>query len=139
MTAALHGYGTVFAVGDGGGPEVFTAIAEVLTVPFPGFSRDMLDATHMASTGKFREFVAGLRDGGEMSITLNFVPGDASSDLLFNKADDDTASNFKITFPNAEAWTFAGFLTGISGEAPHDGKITATATFRVTGKPGWFA
>ena len=39
--------------------------------------RYTVDATHMASTDKWREFVGGLRDAGEVSITINFVPGGA--------------------------------------------------------------
>lgn len=134
-TSAAIGHGSAFAIGDGGGPEVFTDVAEVFAITPPNLTRDTVDATHMASTEKWREFIAGLRDAGEVSISLNFVPGGAAQDALTAKFASDTASNFRITFPNAEAWIFAGLMTGFAPEDPLDGKMTATARFKLTGKP----
>ena len=61
-TEADIGYGAIFKVGNGGSPtETFTDFgAEVTSITPPGYSRDALDATHMASPDRFREYIAGL-------------------------------------------------------------------------------
>jgi predicted secreted protein len=137
MSDAAIGHGSAFAIGDGAGPEVFTEVAEVTSITPPNFVRDTVDATHMASPDKWREYVGGLRDAGTVSITVNFVPGGAAQDAIIAKFTADTVSNFKITFPNAEAWTFAAWCTGFATEDPLEGKMTATATFKLSGKPAF--
>lgn len=137
-TSVTIGHGSAFAIGDGGGPEVFTDLAEVTGITPPNISRDTVDATHMASTEKWREFVPGLRDPGEVSITLNWIPSGAAQDALMTKFASDTASNFRITYPNAEADIFSAFCVGFAPEDPLDGKMTATVRFKLTGKPTGF-
>lgn len=138
-TNAAIGHGSTFSIGDGGGLEVFTAVAEVFAITPPNMRRDMQDATHMASTDKWREFIPGLRDAGEVQMQINFIPGGAAQDAVFAKFASDTASNFKITFPNAEEWIFSAFCTEFSAEDPLDGKMTVTTRFKLTGKPAFMS
>lgn len=133
-TEASIGYGTLFKIGDAGSPEVFTAVAEVTSITPPGMSRDAIDATHMESPDKFREFIAGLIDGGEVSFDLNFVPGGASTTLLLAEL-EAPPGNKQVVFATGEIFSFVGFCTGFEPEAPVDDKMTATATYKVTGKP----
>ena len=134
-TEADIGYGAIFKVGNGGSPtETFTDFgAEVTSITPPGYSRDALDATHMASPDKFREYIAGLMDAGEVSMDLNYVPstGDAFvAALIAGK------QNYQIDFPDANVtFTFSAICTAYQPTAPVDGKMTATATFKVSGKP----
>ena len=134
-TEADIGYGAIFKVGNGGSPtETFTDFgAEVTSITPPGYSRDALDATHMASPDKFREYIAGLMDAGEVSMDLNYVPstGDAFvAALIAGK------QNYQIDFSDANVtFTFSAICTAYQPTAPVDGKMTATATFKVSGKP----
>lgn len=135
-TQAKIGHGTTFAI-QTGSPLDYETIAEVTNITPPNLARDAVDATHTASEEGWREFIPGLKDAGEVSIELNFVPGSDSTDLLmeaFNAAEPVTC---KITFPDSPAteWTFAAIMTGFETEAPVDDKMTATATFKLTGKP----
>lgn len=134
-TQASIGHGSSFAAGDGGSPEVFSVFAEVTAITPPNMVRDTVDATHMASPEKWREFIPGLRDPGEVSITMNFLPGGTDQDSIFAAISIDTATNYRITFPNAETWMFAAFCVGYAPEDPLDGKMTATARFKLSGKP----
>ena len=71
-TNAAIGHGTLWKRGNGASPtEAFATVAEVTAISGPGISRDTIDATHMESPDRFREFVGGLRDGGEVTVTLN--------------------------------------------------------------------
>lgn len=134
-TQATIGHNSKFAMGDGGTPEVFTDIAEVFAITPPNFTRDTVDVTHMQSLNKWREFVPGLRDAGEVEIQVNFIPGNTTQDQVLESFQDDALNNFRITFPNNEAWIFAGWCTGFAAEDPLDAKMVATITFKVSGQP----
>lgn len=133
-TQAAIGHGVQFKIGNGATPEVFTAVAEVTNVTPPGMSRDAVDATHMDSPEKWREFVMGLKDGGEVELELNFVPGSATTLLLMAEI-DAAVGNKQIVFPGGQIMAFAAGMTGFTPETPLDDKMTASATYKVSGKP----
>lgn len=132
-TNARIGHGTLFAVGDGNSPEVFTTIAEVTSITPPPVSKDIIDATHMESPDAYREFIVGLKDGGEAKIEMNFIPGGPGQDVIADLQAATTPSHFTITWVNGEVWAFSAYCTGFEPTAPVDDKMTATATFKVTG------
>jgi hypothetical protein len=132
-TEAGIGFGVLFKVGDGAATEVFTTLdVEVTNIQPPGYSREAVDATHTQSPDNFREYIAGLMDAGEVQIEMNFVP--AATDpvvtvLLAGK------QNYQLLFPGVATWTFAAICTNYQPSAPIEGKMTASATFKVSGKP----
>lgn len=132
MSDAQLGYGTRFGIKQAGG--TYALIAEVVNVTPPGFSRDTVDVTHLNSPDAFKEYIAGLADGGEASITINFRPN-VSDNLMesFLAPVDD----FRILFPGgAVALDFAGIVTGYEiGDVVADDKMSATFTVKATGKP----
>lgn len=134
-TNARIGHGTSFALATLGAPSVYTALGEVTSITPPPIKRDIIDVTHMESPEGWREFIGGLKDGGECSLDLNFVPGSATDDTLVAMQVEVSPRNVEITFPNGASWKFAAFCTGYTPTAPVDDKMTATATFKVTGKP----
>jgi predicted secreted protein len=137
-TDARIGYKTLFKTGDGAVPEVFTKLAEVTGVTPPGMARDSVDASHEESPEGWREFIPGLKDGGEIGLELNFVPGGASAAALMAELDlegPDAVKNRQIVFPDGSMFIFAGFLTGFEPDAPLDDKMSASVTFKETGKP----
>ncbi|MEU6295006.1 phage tail tube protein [Streptomyces erythrochromogenes] len=133
--AGLDGFGTQFQRGDGAGPEVFTAVADVTNVSGPGLSRETIDVTSHGSPNAYMEFIGGLKDGGEVSIDVNYDPG--NHDALIDDFDDDAPRNYRIVFPDADTttWAFKAVMTGFEPEAPYDDKLAATLTFKVSGKP----
>jgi len=138
-TDALIGYGTTFERSDGASPEVWTAIAEVMNITPPSFTRETQDATHMASPNAYREFISGLRDAGEVSLEINYIPGASAQTTLLADLDSDLVVSYRIVFPVSplSTVTFTAFVTAFSPEAPLDAKLTASVTFKVTGLPVW--
>lgn len=132
--AGIDGFGTLFKRGDGAGPEVFTTVANVTSISNPEMARVTYDATAHDSPNHRREHVGGLVDGGECTITLNYDP-DAHA-ALRDDLDDIEPRNYQIVWPvqaGGGVDQFSAYLTGISGESPHDNLITAELTFKVTG------
>lgn len=137
-TDAQIGWSTLFQVGNGASPEVFATFAEVTGITPPALSRDTVDATHELSPEAWREFIAGLKDGGEVSFDMNFVPDSveaascmAELDLMGRAA----LKNRKVVFPDGSYFTFAAILTGYEPDAPLDDKMAASVTLKVSGKP----
>jgi predicted secreted protein len=133
MSNAQIGYGTLFERDSGG--AVFVAIAEVVSVTPPQLSKDTPDATHMSSPDGYREFIAGLRDAGEASLELNYLPTEATQVTLRTDFDSDVAGNYRMTFPDASSIAFTGFVTALSPAVPLDDKMALSVTIKVTGKP----
>ena len=129
-TQASIGNGAQFQI-ESATPGTYTALAEVFDITPPNEVTDVIDASHMGSPD--REFVMGLTDPGETSFEMNFVPGSTSEGLILAAKAERKAKNFRIVFPNAATWTFAGLLTGYEPAVPNDDKMTATVTIKVTG------
>jgi hypothetical protein len=144
-TNAKIGHGTLFQIFDTGqSPDAWVTVAEVTNVTPPALARDAVEATHTESPEGWHEFIPGLKDGGQVSIDLNFIPGGPGTALLLSTFDLAAALQARVMFPDgdplaspitATVWTFTAICTGFAPEAPVDGKMAATATFKITGKP----
>lgn len=131
-TAATLGYLATFGI-EGGTPGVYVLVGEVTSITPPGVTRDTVDATHLTSPDSFKEFIPGLAEGGEASISINLVP--SATDVLMVSFLAKT-DNFQIIFPNGVKLNFAGIVTGYEfGDITPDEKLTATFTVKATGKP----
>ena len=128
-TSAAIGYNTLFGISDDSG-TTYDTVAEVTNITPPGETLDIIDATHMLSPNKTREFIEGLKDPGETSFEMNFVAGATAGDSLIRSLSGPQMC--RITFPNGYTWTFVAIKTGYEVEAPIDDKMTATVTMKVT-------
>jgi hypothetical protein len=133
-TAAVIGYGTSFSIYGG---STYTAVAEVTNITWPGYTRDAVDATNMASPNEFREFIPGLMDAGEVTIEMNYIP--SASDVIIAALTAATAGQFKIAAASGVNIVFNAIVTAYSPQAPLEDKMSASATFKITGKPVWAA
>jgi predicted secreted protein len=133
--AGKDGFGTELRRGDGGGPEVFTAIAESTNISGPGISREAYDVTTHQSPDAWREFIGGLKDGGEVTVDINYDPD--VHDTLVADFEDPDPRNYQLAWPTTPetVWSFPAILTGFEPEGPHDDKLTGSLTFKVAGKP----
>jgi len=133
-------FGALFKVGDGATSEAFTALAEVVSIGGPSLSQEVVDVTHMSSTAGYREFKASVRDGGEVTLDVNFLP--AATDhiaLLQTDFEAGTVRNFEVVWTDTAStnWQFAGIVTGWNPNHPLDGKAECSITVKVTGQPTW--
>lgn len=132
-------FGTQFKRGDGATPtETFTTIAKVTSISGPARTRATIDVTAHDSPNQYMEYIGGLKDGGEVSLEINYDPADTTQDLD-GDFDDVTARNYQIVIlpdtTDEVTWDFAGWLTELSDEFPHDDKMARTLTVKITGQP----
>lgn len=136
-SAALLGYGSVFEIVSDTSPDLFVAMSEVKSITPPSMTVDQVEVTHMQSPNRFREFISGLLDGGEVSFEMNFIPGNTSDDRLFELLNLPTGVTrrraMRISYPNGVTWSFNGEVTGYEPDVPFDDAMTATVTIKVSG------
>lgn len=109
---------------------------EITSIDGPGGSNSEIDVTSMNSTSK--EFRNGLRDSGEVSLEMNFVPGDVGQvDLREQQAKTNTAGNYVMTLSDDTTLTFSAFVRNFRAQGAVDDKVSASCTLRVTGDVTW--
>jgi hypothetical protein len=113
----------------------YIALAEVVDTTPPNVTRDEIDATHHGSPGGYKEYIPGLREGGEVPVTLNFIP--SATDSLLAAFNSNTVDSWRITLSNGVTCTFAGFVKSHSPATPRDDKMTLDAVIKVSGQPVW--
>lgn len=134
---AIKSQGVCIDRGDGGSPETFTTIGEVVTFQGPGGEAAEIDVTNLKSSAK--EFIMGLPDEGDVSLSLNLDPQDAQQTALRADRAAQTLRNFRITLTDSGATTvsFAAYVKGFSISGGIDDKVTADVALRVSGALTW--
>jgi predicted secreted protein len=137
MTIPSHG--TLLQIGDGATPtEAFATIAKIKDISGPNFNRGTHDAS--TQTTDWGEIVPGLKQPGEVTFDINFIPTDSTHDHstgLLKDFVDGTKRNWKIIWPDSGStdWQFAAYITSFEPTAPVDGLLTASLTLSLTGDP----
>lgn len=149
-TTGYTGIGTLLKMGDGASPEVFTAVANVVTLSVPQTAGEV-DATHLASTSGFREYKQGFKDA-TVSGTLHFDPDNTTHDDssgIMAAFVNGTSKNFKLDFSAADnngagkpatdpIMSFSGVLTELSINVDEN-MVAASFSIRLSSSPTWGA
>jgi predicted secreted protein len=108
------------------------------SIDAPPKTADTLDTTTLDSDGGYRTFTGGFKDGGEVTISGYFEPGDAGQLALDTAFEAGTVTNFQIIFPSdiGATWSFNGVVTAFTGgNAALEDLLAFEATIKVSGKP----
>jgi predicted secreted protein len=131
---AIAGKGTKFQRSDQHSSHgSYSNIAEINNITGPKMKRNTIDVTSLDSTGGYEEFIPGFRDGGEVTLAMNFnVNGyiDMKTDF-----ESDVLGLYRIIFPdtNQTTFDFSGFVTDLGVGIPTKDKITADITIKISG------
>jgi len=131
MSNAIAGVGTKFRRWDG---SVWQDIAEINSITGPSMSRDTIDVTSLDSTGGYREFIAGFRDAGTITLAMNFSR--ETFELMKSDFESDDLQNYEIILPDEEETSleFEGLVTELPLTIPADDKVTADVTIKISGQ-----
>ena len=111
------------------------AVAEVNSISGFNKTRDLIDVTTLDSTGGYREKISGFRDGGEITLNMNFTR--AGYDLFNFDFETNSANQtytIKLSDTNATQYDFGGWVTNITLDVPLDDKVTMTVTIAIDGQ-----
>lgn len=133
MTDAKASYGTVLQ--KGGVP-----IAEVTDIQGPGLALRTAEVTPHDGDG-WSELIGTIKDGGDVTFTLNFLPDLAGHIALVTALTARTVDVYRIIWTDTSGtiWEFSGLVTACPPAAPVDGALTAAVTIKVTGAPDFAA
>jgi hypothetical protein len=139
MSASLAslGYGATFSTGTNITTPVYTAVAELATVSFAGFTVPEVDVTHLLSPNATNESIPGLLKPGTVDLTGNFTSSTTQATLT-------TLGQARTIFPweiltvlsdgSTYTLTGKGFVSKLS-KGPFDAtkKIDFACTIQVSG------
>lgn len=152
-TVALFGQGCLLKVAKRAAtsPYTYVTIADVRSIRGPTGANEPLDVTSHSSPSGSKEFIAGPRDYGTMTFTINFNPNNNThKDFDGIAATPDTADGILYMFrtggtyhwqllfvpasPDVQ-WDFDGFVQGVEVNLPVDDAMTADVTVKISGVP----
>lgn len=145
---ARTGFGATLQAGQNdGSPETFIDVLGIKSISGPEISRDTHDVTTMLSPSGWREFIGGLKDGGEVSFEANWLPRDPSQGQAaggfmaeFDKDSCESRGNWRILVPACPGedemyLQFQGIVSGQSLQIPMDDVMSFSGTIKVSGRP----
>jgi predicted secreted protein len=140
MSNAIFAQGTLLKIGDGAGTEVFTTIAEVTDIGGPELTLEVADVTNHSSTAGWREKIGAILDGGQVSLSINYIPTDATHNNTAGLVRDlrsRTKRNFQLVFSDSgnTTWAFTALVVSFSPAEPIDGQLAAEVSLDITGQP----
>lgn len=119
-------------------PGGVEANAEIQAVNNSGWAREVIDFTHNQSGpgpdfGYMEKQPGSVIDPGDLEIEMSFDP----AELVNWQAamEDQTVGTITVTYLDGTTRSCSGFLYEFEDEAPHDDRMTATATFAKSGQP----
>lgn len=99
-------------------------------------SADTVDVTALDSQGGYREYIAGFKDAGEVSLEGFLDDATAANQSeLYTLFQSGNEVDCEINFPNGGSWAFKGIVTGFGTSASVDDAITFSSTVKVSGEP----
>lgn len=129
---ALPAQGIKIQRGDSS-PLTFQDIPEISTFNGPGGAGQVIDVTDLSSEAI--EKIMGLRDEGQLTFDINYIPGNAVHAALRADRDNAGLTKFKIIFPDDEetTWSFDAFVTGFTVSGGVNAPVKASITLEITG------
>lgn len=113
-------------------PYHMIKMCELRNFALTGGQAAEIDVTTLCSTAIERRL--GLKDAGEASLSINFVPGDAAQIELEAARSDGEARWFKIVLPSgAGTMVFQALVRQISFTVGVNEAVQGTASLRLTG------
>lgn len=104
---------------------------EILDVNPGGFECETLDTTHQQSTNNWRTFMAGLKDAGEITITVHFKSGSVPA----VGTDGALAINWGAAAGGGSISCNAILKKSMQVSGGHGQKLIETVTFKLSGEP----
>lgn len=132
---ATRTIGTTLTKGKSGDELEDLKIANLTSIGEIGVESEEIDATDLDSPDNYKEFIAGSKDAGEVSIAGN-IKDESNVEKMLALAESQSIEKWTVTYPSGAKWVFNAFVKSFKdGEKTTDGLATFTASLRISGKP----
>lgn len=130
-------------------PTTYTSVAQVGDLDGPQLISDQIEVSHRSDgnpANMWRRYVAGMKDGGEVTFTLIFDPDDPTHDptlatSMYAQGMDGTPAGYQIDFPGAgtkrTTASFQAYVTNWDTSSPLEDGLTADVTLKISGQVTW--
>jgi hypothetical protein len=125
-----------FQLGSTGSPTTWTDVGGVTGLDGPNQEQNFVDVTDFDSVNNTREYVPGLNDVGEMTLSLNYDPNSVGHQTLEGIYDGRTLRKWRVRYGAASPYrfhSFSGYIQSLTPSARAGEIISAQVTIRVTG------
>lgn len=131
--ASVKTQGCSLNLGDAASPETYAAIANLTSFQGPSGSRQVIDATTLASTGKEKD--VGIPDYGQVTFEFNFSAADTVLVDVWDNFVAGTLHNFRILFSDSPQTQFdmAAYVLNFSFNAGLDDIVRGSVTLEISG------
>jgi len=110
-------------------------VANLTSIGEIGVESEEIDATDLDSPNNYKEFIAGSKDAGEVSLAGN-IKNEANVEKMLALAESQSLEDWEVAYPSGAKWSFKAFVKSFKdGEKTVDGLATFSATLRISGKP----
>ncbi len=132
---ATRTMGTTLTKGKSGDETADLRIANLTSIGEIGTESEEIDTTDLDSPDNYKEFIAGSKDAGEVSLAGN-IKDESNVEKMLALAESQSVEPWTVTYPSGATWKFKAFVKSFKdGEKTTDGLATFTATLRISGKP----
>lgn len=109
-------------------------ISKITNISGPTMSRNTIDDTTFDNTDGYQSVITGLRDAGDVTLSMKFYRD--GYETMKNDFESDDHKNYEIVLPDDDITTaeFRGYVTELPLEIPLDDTITADVTIKISGK-----
>ena len=112
------------------------AVAEIRDIKAPKMEAEDVDMTTHTSTSGFKEYLSGLKEGGECTLECNLINTDTDGQLqLAADIVTGTTKTGVVTFPDGSSWTFTGYAKSFEVVSDKANALIANIGVKVTGVP----
>jgi len=126
MSDGISGFGTTLTGATTG------AIAEILSVSLDGQEVSDLDGTTMDSTNRWKEYFAGLKEPGELSLELLYEDDNFEAIQAALGGENEV---WTVALPDGASFSSDGYLKANGFASPHDERILQSVTLKLSGEP----
>ena len=133
--SAIKTMGTTLTKKKSGSEQGDYKIANLTSIGEIGVESEEIETTDHDSEGGYKEFIAGSKDAGELSLAGN-IKDETNVEKMLALAESQSMEDWEIKYPSGATWTFKGFVKSFKdGEKTPEGVATFSATIRISGKP----
>ncbi len=128
------GIGSIMRRWNGTPPGAWENIAQITNIAAAGISVDMLEDTSLDNIDRYKTFVAGMIDPGEVTLSLNFTRDEYEQ--MKADAENQSNQNYEIVLSDVDntSFEFEAHVSSLSFTLEPNGIITSECVMQVSGK-----